>query len=482
MRHVIATLIFCCTLSGCDQQPPVEKRDGAVRSAPVVLQAPPPKPRRLVEAFDAVPKIIAGPLQRRCHYPPKPEATVPLTEGPFRFERAICHSDDDDGQDRQWLPEDVSQSGFAPYVDGQFRNKAVQHDDMGEYLAVSRFDGSGLFYAYLGAANRDFLGMGDEEGALLSWSSDGSRLRTVRQRLAGRFGFRAGPLEPISIGTNRRISKLPAPKDGAGPLDAIHWIGSSDLALAEFGTRGGYYAPQHEDRNPTLGIVDTLSGKVMDRMVLSPFNKGQPGGVVFAFDGIDAVKMSDGRVTVLLLQKGKWIIWKQGEAARIVPHPYGELIESRSVKFKLTPDGSAIVVTPMVRVPRPIPPPPSVVVSRASVEIDGKRYPKYAVGIGVALHDTISGKLIWGRQIRVSVNADATQAVVAPRGDILAARFVVDATPTIALFRASDGALLQTLPSPHGPPNSSQFRMMFSADGQRLAVVQGTATIIYARN
>lgn len=483
MGSIRAALLLATLIAGCDQQVPREQPVQPIPAvAPAVTKSVLPRPivRQPVGIFDPIPKVLAGPRQDRCPDRVATAALQPLTTGPFRVGRIYCHSYGN-GDDRQWLPDDVSTASDAPYVDGPVRNKAVQADEMGEYLAVSPLAGGRIFYVYLGTANRSFLGMDDEQGAILSWARGGREVRTVRQRTTRRFGFTLGPVEPIAVGMDRKIRKLSAPVDQAGPLDAVLWVGPGSLALGEFGTRGNQYEPGRKDLNPTLAVFDSRSGQVLDRLALRRFNNGRSNGAVYAFDGIDAVTMPDDRLAVLLWKDDSWVFWKQGEAAKIVAHPYRKSPNFPDVKFKLTPDGNAVVATLSVPVPRPKGPPLSVVLSRETVQIGGKRYPKFAVGVGVALHTPDTGKLVWARRIRVSMNNGATKAVIAPSGDIMAARLVVDSTPTIAIFRVADGALLQTLPSPQGPPMFCDFRMQFSDYGRQLTISQCTSTHTYRR-
>src|SRR3546814_3659185 len=95
------------------------------------------------------------------------------------------------------------------------------------------------------------------------WRNDSKAILGVRQDTMRPSGFALGPLSPIEIPNDGEPHPLPLLKDVAGGLDGMLWVGNSGLALAEFGTKGKYYRPQHDDPTPTLRIVDGRRGKVL---------------------------------------------------------------------------------------------------------------------------------------------------------------------------------------------------------------------------
>jgi hypothetical protein len=62
-------------------------------------------------------------------------------------------------------------------------------------------------------------------------------------------------------------------KNVAGRLDGIRWVGGGGLALAEFGTKGHYYRPEHDDPTPSLAIVDGRRGRVLQNCPRFRFRK-----------------------------------------------------------------------------------------------------------------------------------------------------------------------------------------------------------------
>lgn len=85
----------------------------------------------------------------------------------------------------------------------------------------------------------------------------------VEQETAKPSGFAIGPLRPVRALSNGRLERLPALTHPAGTLDGMLWAGRQGLALAQFGTAGGYYRPQRSNPDPTLAFVDAGRGKVL---------------------------------------------------------------------------------------------------------------------------------------------------------------------------------------------------------------------------
>jgi hypothetical protein len=80
-------------------------------------------------------------------------------------------------------------------------------------------------------------------------------------------------MRPVRTVQQGEIEPLPELHHAAGPLDALLWAGGDGLAVAQFGTRGGFYRPEHDDPNPTFAIVDARRGIVLDTL---PFDAIEP--------------------------------------------------------------------------------------------------------------------------------------------------------------------------------------------------------------
>src|SRR3546814_11739454 len=83
-------------------------------------------------------------------------------------------------------------------------------------------------------------------------------------------GFALGPLSPIEIPNDGEPHPLPLLKDVAGGLDGMLWVGNSGVALAEFGTKGNYFRPEHDDPTATPRIVYGRRGKVLPTGPIPP--------------------------------------------------------------------------------------------------------------------------------------------------------------------------------------------------------------------
>src|SRR3546814_20979345 len=79
------------------------------------------------------------------------------------------------------------------------------------------------------------------------------------------------------------------------------WVGNSGLALAEFGTKGNYYRPEHDDPTPTLGIVDGRRGKVLQTVPMPLSQNGKPPTLV---GDIDARLDRQGKIFALFVLNG----------------------------------------------------------------------------------------------------------------------------------------------------------------------------------
>src|SRR3546814_12210791 len=108
------------------------------------------------------------------------------------------------------------------------------------------------------------------------WRNDSKAILGVRQDTMRPSGFALGPLSPIEIPNDGEPHPLPLLKDVAGGLDGMLWVGNSGPALAEFGTKGNYYRPEHDDPTTTPCIVDGRSGQGTPTVPKSPSQKGKP--------------------------------------------------------------------------------------------------------------------------------------------------------------------------------------------------------------
>lgn len=360
-------------------------------------------------------------------------------------------------------------------------------------IEIAALDGSGRVSLPNRVTFRNFVFMGDDFGTArdaFAWASDSRSLWGVRQRIGSPAGWAFSGLTPISIGRDGTIRELPALEHPAGPLDGILWVGGDGLALAQFGTRGGYYRPEHDDAAPTLAMVDAGRGRVLAAFPAS----GVPGLAErvrqwgLRASGAAATVLSDGRIRAVvqfsrwadrppgtpagaepIMRPGLWLVWTQGEALRVWPAPYPG---DRSNPVAFSPDGSKLlVVRPLqpdgvqiqCRIPCRGPPPPP---------------PTPVDGYAAELIDIASGRVLW----RVPARADQFWRTRAPpviSGD---GRYALIQTPpegdrnSIAVIDMRTGRIVQRI----APTRtwSNQHSAGFTADG-RAWVLMGSFMLVY---
>jgi hypothetical protein len=96
-----------------------------------------------------------------------------------------------------------------------------------------------------------------------AWATNSRFLWTATHDVIRPSGFATSPMRPVQTGENGTFQALPELRHDSGPLDALLWVGSEGLAAAQFGTRGGFYRPGHDDLAPTFALVDARRGLVL---------------------------------------------------------------------------------------------------------------------------------------------------------------------------------------------------------------------------
>ncbi|HEY0014338.1 MAG TPA: hypothetical protein VGB79_15965 [Allosphingosinicella sp.] len=334
------------------------------------------------------------------------------------------------------------------------------------------------------------IGLGSEAADALAWAGDSRSLWAVRQDRLVPGGWAVSGLRPVRIGPDGTIRDLPLLRHEAGPLDALMWIGHSGLALAQFGTRGSRYRPEHEDPAPTFAIVDASRGEVRDSVRLDRIealrerlrDRGTFTG------GAAAAILPDGRIKMVVhfprtfrpraepgepdQSPGLWFVWTEGEEPRHLPTPPAE---TRGIPFGLSRDGSKLLMSRMLwaegywriscRIPCRTPPPPRPPVSGSVAE----------------LIDLESGRTVW------RIEGDALGAwaaghdpVVSPDGGHALVELPPDEDGgrVIALVSMRDGRILGRI----APTYTSSYphRFGFRGDGRAIWVAVGGSVLVYA--
>jgi hypothetical protein len=271
-----------------------------------------------------------------------------------------------------------------------------------------------------------------------AWDSQSRSVWTATHDRVRPSGWTLSSLRPLRTGESGKLDMMPPLEHAAGPLDGLLWAGGDGLAIAHFGTRGGFYRPEHDDPAPTFAIVDAAHGRVLDSLPFDAIEtlrarKNSPP-YVLVNDAAAAV-LPDGRVRALL-RVGQWVVWTQGDAPRTLPDPYAGESHGRMV---LAPDGERVLVGRLLRT-----------AGGVCIEPRGCFPGQPVEGVLAALHDVATGRELW--TIRAAVNRDLEfpTPAISPDGRYALVGLVPDKRPLIALVAMDSGEIVQRLPGPGG--------------------------------
>lgn len=371
------------------------------------------------------PAAAAEAVQRiNCDAPHERElALAPLGVGPLELAAVYC----------QRIPRSV------PLVSPDAQSIAYYETD--KILRVARLDSDRTWTDYtadMGTFAR--FGSNIRSAPAIFWSSNGEFLWAATQEKARPGGFAISALQPVRTAERGTLQLLPQLRHDAGPLDALLWADYDGMAIAQFGTGGGYYRPEHEDRDPTFAIVDAQRGLVRDLLKFSDIEalKNRNSGLsphVFVRDAV-ATKLPDGRVRALL-SVGQWVVWTEGETPRVLPDPYVGEFHNR---LAISPDGSRLLIGHLLRTDGGI-----------CGRVGGCRPGRPVEGILADLRDLRSGQVLWSIRATVTADHEFSTPAISPDGRYALIGLVPQSErPLIALITMEDGKIVQTFPSPGG--------------------------------
>jgi hypothetical protein len=314
-----------------------------------------------------------------------------------------------------------------------------EHDTI---LRVGRLDGRGGWTDYqadLGVFATFELDKYRAARAV-AWASHSRFLWTATHERERPLGFAVTAMRPVHTLEGGGLQPLPPLQYGAGPLDALLWAGGDGLAVAQFGTRGGYYRPEHQDPAPTFAIVDAARGLVLDSLLfdaIAPLRlRGPSTPPRVLVRNAAATVLPDGKVRVLL-SVGQWVVWTQGEAPRVLPDPYGGDQLSR---IALSPDGARVLVGRLLRTE-----------GGMCIRLTGCTPGRPVEGILAALHDLETGRALWSIRATATNDYEFPTPAISPDGRYaLVALMPQGDRPRIGLLSMTDGAIVQTIPAPAG--------------------------------
>ncbi|MES2289468.1 MAG: hypothetical protein V4530_06990 [Pseudomonadota bacterium] len=288
----------------------------------------------------------------------------------------------------------------------------------------------------------------------LGWAPNSTSLWSVDQAIVKPSSFSITGLRPIKVSASGQITPLPLLEHAAGPLDAIQWIGNRGLALAQFGTRGNYYRPEHPDIMPTIAIVDAATGRVRSsfradripglpvpadkvniriRSATATLLKDGRARSVIEFSGWgEAVKGAKPNETAVRRHAGARVVWTEGEVPRV-------LTAAIEGSFGIiSPDGSTLLVTRRLQPLRHGP------VRECYGMCTPEPPPTPVEGVLVENIDIASGRVLWSVAARAAENWNQARPAISPDG-----RYAILGIPAKngreynGLFDMRDGRIVQ---------------------------------------
>lgn len=301
-------------------------------------------------------------------------------------------------------------------------------------------------------------GFGHADTIPYAWADDSQSVLGVRQDTVKPSGFSLGPKVTVSIGGDGAMTPLPALAHSAGNLDGLLWVGGRGLALAEFGTKGGYYKPEVRNPRPTLAMVDARTGKVLQDFAIPEPEQHKLGVYVMA---IDALIDAQGRIFTLFATGGKaarWFAWRQGAQPVKLPWNTGKRLHR---KFTVTPDTKGVLIMrdlsatgPIYELCRDCPPPTPT--SGAIAE----------------LRDLRTGRVAWTMNGRATGFSTSLKPAISPDGRyaLIMLPVLENRRDRIALVSMKDGTVIQELME----FSNYQTTLAFSDDGKIASIVSGS--------
>lgn len=308
----------------------------------------------------------------------------------------------------------------------------------------------------MGRLTFDKLGYADT--LPFAWSGDSRTLLGARQKTVHPNGWALEPLVPISITGDADPVEFAAVTHPAGPLDGLTWVGSEGLAIAEFGTKGGYYRPEHTDNSPTIAIIDGVRGKVLQSMVFpeaeSPLGRSQ---------AIDARIDREGRVHAVWVFDNRWFEWRQGTDLRPLPMD----MPSRSTSFALTPNLEKLLLVHGLSA--------QGIICEFNADCPA---PTPTTGVIADLRELETGRIIWEIQGTAHTFSGAQKPVISPDGQqglVMMPRKAERPSQIVAVVSMRDGRILQELYF----PSWGESAYGFGDDGRSVWISGGNVVLTF---
>ncbi len=324
------------------------------------------------------------------------------------------------------------------------------------------FGGDLGVFARFGSETRSRFAFAWASGSDGLWSATHEKMKPLG-------GWALTPMQPIRIDKDGRHQALPPLEHPAGVLDALSWAGGDGVALAQFGTRGGFHRPERKNPAPTLAIVDAARGTVRETFPFEAIENAhryiQQGQSAYVqVTNAAATTLPDGRVRAFLDVAGSWVIWTEREAPRVVPNPYPR---GTVLRIALSPDGSKLLVAQKLS---------AASVCGGSGRIGGCKVIGPAVtGPLAALFDLGNGEKLWSIDVTTFGGVELPTPAISPDGRYAFVGLIEDDKPMVAaLVDMRDGKTIQTIPSPGYP-----YAIGFAREGRTVWTYAHGVTTLY---
>ena len=369
------------------------------------------------QALD-VPRLNCDPFQRDL-------PLAPLDAGPLQLKTVYCQ------RPRSFL---ISRS--APIVSPDAQWVAYLEND--EILRIERLGTESWidFQTKMGVFAH-FSGFGSPSSSPIAWASNSKSVFAANHDATAPGGFAISPLQPLMASNDGNVLTLPFLQHDAGPLDGLLWVDGDGLAIAQFGTRGNLYRPEHPDLDPSFAVVDVQRGVIRDTLAFTAIYRVK--GAPCAIRNAAAAKLAGGKARTLIdvgcWGVGSWIVWTEGKAPVAVANPYPD---DRFNRFVMSPDGSRVLVARQ--------PPLFEVICEHRPGCGPPVNP--VEGVIGALYDIKDGHELWAVRATVKHNSEFPLPAISPDGRFALIGLPPEDHELIALVAMADGKIVQKIPLP----------------------------------
>ncbi|NEI54084.1 hypothetical protein GR200_00615 [Rhizobium leguminosarum] len=384
-------------------------------------------------------EAIAAPEQIRCYgdnWGPTLEMLEPTPVGPLTFNTLRCMPIPE-GWPR-FFPPSLSPNGGLVFAFGSTKGLWLGDVARGGHAHI---------------VNERLPGDLLSRTAPFAWLDDSTAVIGVKREVTVPAGFALEPLRPYLFNLDGSQEKLPELVHANGPLDEIYWVGGSGLALAAFGTKGNYYKPEHEDRRPTLALVDARNGTILQSIEKDDIPElADQKALVAVASRIDGF----GKIHVMMTwAPGKWLLWVQGQQPHIIPIPW----TAWRTPFAFSNDASSVLIMRNLSAtgwvcefgntcPPPIP----------------------QSGTIAELRDVSTGRVKWTLSGTASTFSQSATPAVGPNGRYGLISMPDEKGAAIALISMDAGNVIQKLRQPGWGP----IGLSFSRDSKLAIIAAGT--------